>query len=243
MRTMRRELRHCLALTVLLVALAGGVNGGGVEAGEAAGQAPRTGQAAGGDVGLWEGMTEPNAAYDWLRPPDGVFQQALERLTEGREPGVPLYTYQCGEMLGCRQRFRFRNKRSLARLSFLTPIRLVVEDIRRHRSGHEAIPSPEEWNSQRGVFGISLLIQTKQRSDKPRITLRVGEEVLLPAGMAVTNRTLESCWVGGGNRCWRSLLTATFEVAGETALRGTGLIRVEWAKEKAEVPINLDYLR
>ena len=243
MRTMRRELRHCLALAVLLVALAGGATGGGVEAGAAAGQAPRTGQPASGDDGLWEGMTEPNAAYDWLRPPDGVFQQALERLMEGREPGVPLYTYQCGEMLGCRQKFRFRKKRSLARLNFLTPIRLVVEDIRRHRSGHEAIPRPEEWSSQRGVFGISLLIQAKKRSDKPSIALHVGKEILIPTSMAVTNRTLESCWVGGGNRCWRSLLTATFEVAGETALRGTGLIRVEWAKEKTEVPINLDYLR
>jgi hypothetical protein len=207
------------------------------------GLSPVQAQSQAGDAAAWEGMHAlHHRDYDWLRPPDSALQKAVTLTAEGELDSVTLYTFQCGESLGCQKRFRFKKKRTVARITFATPIRLAAEEVRRAAGRQGAPPNPEEMHEYRNTFAVSLLLQAKKRGDKPDIVVQAGGNELRPAQTRVSGRRIERCWVKSGDRCWRTLQVASFAVEEGVALSGAGEIVVRWDEDEFSVPINFDYL-
>lgn len=207
------------------------------------GLSPVLAQSPAADAVAWEGMQAlHHRDYDWLRPPDSALQNAITLAAEGELDSVTLYTFQCGEPLGCQTRFRFKKKRTVARITFATPIRLVAEEVRRAAGRQGAPPNPADMHEYRNTFAVSLLLQAKKRGDKPNIVVQAGGNELRPAQTRVSGRRIERCWVKRDDKCWRTLHTATFAVEEGVRLTGVGTIVVRWHEDEFSVPINFDYL-
>jgi hypothetical protein len=191
--------------------------------------------------GLSPALAQSNAA-DALRPPDDALQDAITLAGGGELDSVTLYKFQCGEPLGCQKRFHFKKKRTVARITFATPVRLVAEEVRRAAGRQGAPPNPADMHEYRNTFAVSLLLQAKKRGDKPDIVVQAGGNELQPAQTRVSGRRIERCWVKGDDKCWRTLHTATFTVAEGVSLSGAGEIVVRWDGDEFSVPINFDYL-
>jgi hypothetical protein len=187
-------------------------------------------------------MERRNQDYDWLRPPDSAFQEAISRIIDGQASAFAPYVYKCGSLFGCSAEFRYGKKRSLGRLLFATPIRLAAEDMGEHWSQLAASPAAQEARSKRGIFAVSLVVQARKRADKPSVGLQAGERTLLPVEIKVSGRRMENCWVDREEKCWRSVYTAFFALEDGASLTGTGSVLVRWAKEETAVPLNFDYL-
>lgn len=191
----------------------------------------------------WEGMQAlAPRDYDWLRPSDDALQNAITLAANGELDAVTLYTFQCGEPLGCQTRFRFKKKRTVARITFATPIRLAAEEVASRYGRQGAPPNPDEMRSYHNTFAVSLLLQAKKRGDKPDIAVQLGGNELQPAETRASGRRIERCWVKRGDKCWRTLYTSTFVAEDGVALAGVGAIVVRWDEDEFSVPINFDYL-
>jgi hypothetical protein len=207
------------------------------------GLSPALAQSNAADAVAWEGIHAlHDRDYDWLRPPDDALQNAITLAAGSELDSVTLYKFQCGEPLGCQTRFRFKRKRTVARITLASPIRLAAEEVASRYGRQGAPPDAEEMRSHHNTFAVSLLLQAKKRGDKPDITVQTGGDELRPAETRVSGRRIERCWVKRDDKCWRTLHTATFAVQEGVALTGVGAIVVRWDAEEFSVPINFDYL-
>jgi hypothetical protein len=203
---------------------------------------PQASPAAPAQEELWEGMNQKNDKYDWLHPPDSVLQEALTEAADRTEARSLPYTYQCGEILGCREKFRFGKKRAVGRVILATPVQLVAAEVRDRWGRFSAPPPLEEARKHNGTFTVSVLTHARKKNDKPSLTLQVSGTIVQPADTQVSGRTVERCWVDRGDKCWRSLYTATFTLPAGQTPKGTGAVIIEWADVTTSIPLDFDYL-